>query len=157
MSEPASTPAEAPATAAARPAADRIHSLRLARLARRLTLPLALVLGAALFWCFGAIRVPAGMDTLPEIPPGSLCILDRRDGRLQPGMAVFVDLPDGSTLLSRIEAVDDEGRLIVRNDNARSRLPDSAAFGALPRSAARGVVLVVFPGDGPRGEAFDGR
>lgn len=149
--------AAAPTTAAA-PATRGIDPLRLARLARRLTLPLALVAGIAFFACFGAVRVPPGMDTLPSIPPGSLCIVDKRGGAAQVGDEVFVDLPLGGTLLTRVQAIDAEGRLVVQNDRQESQLPDSDQFGPLPRSAVRGVVITtLYSGQGETGEPIRGR
>jgi hypothetical protein len=144
-----------PANPAGRPV-DGI-SLRLARWVRRAVLPFALLCGFVLYVCFGTIRVPAGMDTTPAIPPGSLCIVDKRAGQAAVGHAVFVDLPKGGTLLTRVAAIDAQGRLVLRNDRADSELPDSRQFGPLPRSSVRGVVLCVFPGEGEPGEVIRGR
>ncbi len=98
------------------------------------------------------------MDTTPKIPPGSLCIVDKRGSVAKVGDEVFVDLPEGGTLLSRVQSIDGADRLIVHNDRAESRLPDSNRFGPLPRSAVRGVVITtLFIGQGEPGEAIRGR
>lgn len=113
-------------------------------------LPLALGCAALLWLCFGAMRVNQQMDTLIDtVPPGSLCIVDKRQGAAQPGDAVFVQLADGGILLSRVTARAADGSLTVRNDNRDSRWPDSASLGPLPASALRGTVRVVFPPDHP--------
>ena len=80
---------------------------RLARFVRRLILPVALVCFLVLYLTVGFLRVPAGMDTMLDIPGGSLCVIDKRSGSVQPGIPVFVDLGDGSTLLSRVVERDD--------------------------------------------------
>lgn len=117
---------------------------RLARTIRRATLPLAIVAAIVFFQCFGSMRVPEGMDSMPDIPPGSLCLIDKRSGSARPGKAVFVDVPAGGTLLSRVVAVGADGSLRVQNDSPTSALPDSDQFGELPAKALRGTVMVVF-------------
>ncbi len=138
MSEPASAPDVPPKRPV--PAAP---SLRAARFVRRAMLPFAIVCGVVLWWCFGVLRVPQGMDTTPEAPPGSVCIIDKRQGSAQPGKLAFVDLPAGGTLLSRITARDERGLLTLTNDRAQSQLPDSRTLGPLPVARVRGTVLVV--------------
>lgn len=110
-------------------------------------LPFALLCGLALWLCFGLLRVPAGMDTTPAVPPGSTCVIDKRSGAAQVGSLVFVDVPGGGTVLSRVREVAADGGLLLRHDNLESRLPDSRALGALPRTALRGTVLTVFVPD----------
>lgn len=117
---------------------------RLGRTIRRATLPLAIVAAIVFFQCFGSMRVPEGMDSMPDIPPGSLCLIDKRSGPPRPGKEVFVAVPDGGTLLTRVVAVGADGSLRVQNDSPTTRLPDSDQFGDLPATALRGVVMVVF-------------
>ena len=130
-----------------RTTARGVDPRRLARLVRRLILPVALLCFLLLYLTVGFLRVPRGMDTMPEIPGGSLCVIDKRSGSVQPGIPVLVDLEDGSTLLSRV-IERDEDRIRVRNDNDASRLPDSDELGWLSLSAVRGSVLAVFAPDG---------
>jgi hypothetical protein len=113
---------------------------------RRATWVLAIVAGIVFFAWFGTQRVPAGMDTVPSIPPGSLCIIDRRQGAAKVGSHVFLDVPAGGTVLSEVTAADEE-KVFVLHPNAASALPDSRSFGPLPRSSVRSTVLVVFPPD----------
>lgn len=139
-----------------RPVRQGFDPQRAAKVLRRLMLPFAVVAIGVFWWCFGALQVPAGMDTMPAIPPGSVCIIDKRKGSARVGHEVFVDLPQGGTLLSRVVDVDADDRLVLRNDDPQSRLPDSAQLGALPRHCLRGTVLVVFAADRP-GEPIRGR
>jgi hypothetical protein len=150
----------APRPAAAAGAATgrgRLDPRRLRSWVVRAALPVVLVGVLVFYLCFGMLRVPAGMDTIARIPPGAWCLIDKRAGSVRVGSAVFVDLPAGGTLLSRVTAIDEDGSLRVANDNPDSALPDSDQFGPLPAACLRGVVLVVFGGDGPPGERIDGR
>jgi type IV secretory pathway protease TraF len=135
----------------------RLDPLRLARIVRRSMLPIALG-AAAIFWvCFGMVKVPLGMDTMPTIPPESLCVLDKRVSQAGVGHEVFVEVPDGGTLLSRVLEVTPDDRIVVRNDNAQSLLPDSRVFGPLSRSRVLGVVIFVVPGPSFANEEIRGR
>ncbi len=122
---------------------------RAARWLRRVSLPLFAVGVIALLLTLELTRVPPGMDSMPDIPPGSTVLLDRRTGSVRPGMAVMVDLPEGGTLLTRLVRLESGGSLWVENDHAASALPDSRSVGALPAACLRGSVLVVFPPDLP--------
>lgn len=101
-----------------------------------------------LLWLFELTRIPAGMDSMPEIAPGSTVLLDHRVAAAREGMAVMVDLPQGGSLLTRLVRREPDGSLWVENDRRESALPDSRALGALPASCYRGAVLVVFPPEG---------
>lgn len=128
----------------------RFDTLRAARLARRAMLPAVLLSAMVLYWCFGVMRVNSAMDTLPDkVPPGSLCVIDKRQSAAGVGDAVFVEAPGGGILLSRVTARGDDGSLTLRNDNSQARFPDSDDFGPVPASALRGTVRVVFPPDRP--------
>ncbi|GAB4143542.1 MAG: hypothetical protein Fur0037_11160 [Planctomycetota bacterium] len=121
--------------------------MRLARIARRLAVPFFAGCLLLLWLCFGAMRVHREMDTLSEtVPPGSLCIVDKRAGSARVGDAVFVELEAGGILLSRVERETDDG-LVLRNDNDSSRWPDSRTLGPIPRRALLGTVRAVFPPD----------
>lgn len=120
--------------------------------------PVVLVAAALSFWlCFGALRVPAGMDGIPSIPPGSLCLIDKRTGSVRVGSAVFADLPEGGTVLARVAGLSPEGLMTLRNDDPAAQQPDSDDFGPLPPGSLRGVVLVVFAGRGAPGEVLRDR
>jgi hypothetical protein len=130
-----------------RPAVD---PMRTAKVLRRATVVLAVVAFAWFLLKFGTAWVPANMDTVPGVPPGAWCIVDRWASGLRVGSDVFVETPAG-TVLSRVAALDDD-TVTVLHPNAGSRWPDSRTFGALPRRAVASTVLVVFPMDGaPRG------
>ena len=120
---------------------------RLAAWVRRAALPLALLGTLALLWALELSRVPQGMDTVPDIAPGSTLLLDRRRSSAREGIVVMVDLPQGGTLLTRLARVEPDGRLWVENDRKESLLPDSRALGLLAADCYRGAVLVVFPPD----------
>ena len=130
----------------------RPPTIAAARVLRRAMLPMALAAALLFFWKFGTLTVPAGMDTLEELlPPGTVCVVDKRPWHVRPGAVVFVDLPDGGTLLSRVERVDGD-RLWLRHDNPKSRFADGEELGALSVDAVRALVLTAFASEpeGPR-------
>ena len=118
----------------------------------RITL-LGLIVAVLIFssW-FGVLRVPQGMDALKDIIPPSVCLIDKREGSVMEGSAVFVDLPEGGTVLSRVVELLPDGKMRLQNDNDESVQPDSDELGLLPLASLRGVVLVVFAGQGEPGE-----
>jgi hypothetical protein len=114
--------------------------------AKRLKRATALFAVIAFTWFalqFGSAWVPAGMDTVPGVPPGSWCIVDRWAIGLRVGSDVFVDTPAGR-VLSRVAAVDGD-RVTVLHPNASSAWPDSRQLGPLPRDRVASTVMVVFP------------
>ncbi len=123
---------------------------RVARWLRRGTALIAVVGFVWLVMRYSTAWVPAGMDTVPGLPPGSWCIIDRHPA-LRVGADVFVDAP-GGRIVSRIAAVDDT-TVTVLHPNSASSVPDSRTFGPLARTQVHGTVLVVFAADGevPRG------
>mgnify|MGYP000160830243 CR=1 FL=1 len=64
-------------------------------------------------------------------------------------------------MLTRVKAITAADELVVEHDAKESSLPDSRAFGAVPRAAVRGIVLCAFAGDtsesAPVPEAARGR
>lgn len=124
-----------------------MNSTLLTRIVRRAALPTALVCGFLLWWNFGSVVVPVGMDTMTaEFPPGTLCIVDKRPPPLAAGQVVWFTV-DGGVLLSRVSRVDGD-QFWVEHDNARSRFADGDELGPLPRSALRSLVLSSFRGEG---------
>ncbi len=123
-----------------------VRTLQWAGRIRRAMLPLAIVLGVLLWWNYGTLTVPRGMDSMPDYPPGTLCIIAKEPGNLAVGQVVFVDL-GGGTVLTRITALDEE-TVTVRHDADDSALPDSDEVGPLPRSAVRALLLTAFRSDG---------
>ena len=133
-----------------------MNSLKAARLVRRSILPVAIVLVVWIYLSVGFLRVPAGMDSMPQThPEGSLCLIDKRRSAVQPGSVVFVDA-FGGTVLSRVHSLHD-GSIEVRHDNPSSQLPSGQNLGRLPLSQVRGVVLAVFPPDPAMKDLPDGR
>ena len=129
--------------------ASAVDPTRLSSVLRRGLLPLSLVLGLLLWWNYGTIRVPEGMDTLPdEYPPGSLCVVDKRPGAPRVGEVVFFSHRDG-VLLSRIARVDG-GSVYFDHDDA-SRFPDGEELGPVPASAIRSLLLTALVPDRPGG------
>lgn len=92
---------------------------------------------------FGTERVPRGMDTVPDMPPGSLCFVDRAAGSVCVGAHVFLDIPDLGLVLSRVAAVD-AATITIEHPNANSGWPDSRGLGPLPRACVRCTVLTTF-------------
>lgn len=124
--------------------------------ARRLRRWSAVLAAAAFTWFllkFGTAWVPTNMDTVPDVPAGSWCIVDRWSSGLRVGSDVFVDTPEG-VLLSRVATLDAD-TLTVLHPNGSSRWPDSKHFGVLPRRAVQSTVMVVFRSAG--GEPSRGR
>jgi hypothetical protein len=121
----------------------RVDPLRLARFVRRATFVGAALAGTWFFLQFGSRWVPEGMDTVPSIPPGSWCVVDRWSMGLRVGSDVFVRTPAGE-LLSRVAAIDARG-IELEHPNPASVHPDSADFGPIARDSVLATVVVVFP------------
>lgn len=127
-----------------------VDPVQVARWIRRATVALAVV---CIVWLFATVSwrwVPAGMDTVPGIAPGSMCLVDRRASAVAVGRDVFVTTPDGAVVLSRVTAIDPE-HVTVINPNPEAPYPDSRVFGALPRDRLRGTVLCVLAPGGTGG------
>ncbi|MFK7740952.1 MAG: hypothetical protein AB8H80_11575 [Planctomycetota bacterium] len=137
------TDREANADEPARPrVSDAIAPLRWARRIRRATMVVG-ILGAVWFFVqFKTCWVPRGMATVPSLPAGSWLVLDRWSMGLRVGSHVMIETPHGE-LLSRVSKLDDD-EVWIEHPNARSGYGDSAMFGALPRTAVDGVVVVSF-------------
>jgi hypothetical protein len=118
---------------------------RLAKSLRRWALFGMLFVGAYLLYGYGGRWVPGDMDTVPAIPAGSFCIIDRWQSTVMAGSHVFVALPDGRTVLTRVAHREGE-RITIEHPNPRSSFPDSRTLGPLPVSAVQGTVLGAFPG-----------
>lgn len=116
-----------------------VDPMRYAKWIRRGTVIAAVVTFAWFFLRFGTQWVPRGMDTVPELPPESWCIVDRWASGIAVGSVVFYEGPLG-LMVGRVSEVDEQS-FAVRNDNEASRVPDSNSFGKLPRSAVRGIVV----------------
>lgn len=128
------------------PAIVQPWTVRLAAKIRRLALPIVL-LGSLLLWFnYGMLGVPSGMDTMIDShPPGTRCLIAKRPSSVRQGAVVFVDLPQGGTLLARVAAVDDRGNLSLSCDNPRSPYArELDELGAVAPSAVRALVLVAF-------------
>jgi hypothetical protein len=139
-------------TVPARPGRTLLDPLVGARWIRRFTMLVAIASGIWIFTAFGTEWVAAGMDTVPTVPPGSWCLVDRRASSARPGCDVFVEAPGGALLLSRVAEMDAD-TLTVLHPNTSSAWPDSRTFGRLPRRQLRGTVVTAFP----PGEAVRGR
>lgn len=124
-----------------------VDPLKAARWLRRAMIPVAIILGIALYMSFGWIRVPMGMDTLPgSYPEGSLCFVLKRPSVVSPGAVVFVDLPGGGTLLARVSAIF-EGGFELTADDPESRFA-AMLSGMVHRPAAlRAQVITSFSPD----------
>lgn len=115
---------------------------RLARIARRVTLGIALV---AVVWClfkFETRWIQPGMNTMDEVPGGSWVLLDRWATGLGVGSDVLVMTPHGE-VVSRVSALDDE-TISIRHPNPTATWPDSGAFGPLQRDQLLGTIVAAF-------------
>ena len=91
-----------------------------------------------------SLRVPEGMDTMPDThPPGTICLIEKAPSSLEEGSVIFIDLPDRSTLLTRVAAVHDDGSVSIRHDHRASGFVYLEAKGPYPRGAVRGLVLTM--------------
>jgi hypothetical protein len=115
---------------------------RVAKYVRRITPIVAFVCVGVLWLNFGWLRVPAGMDTTPSAPPGSLCIIRKRPGPAAVGSLVFANVPGGGVVLSRVVARDGDA-VVLRHDDPDSRMPSSEHFGAVPDEEIAAVVISV--------------
>ena len=118
----------------------------IARWVRRATLVFAVIAGSWFFLKFGTRWVPAGINTVPEIPAGSWVVVDRWASGLRVGSDVFIDTPEGE-LLSRVSELRDN-EVVITHPTRHSGYGDSSEFGALTRNQVRATVVVVFPPDG---------
>ena len=139
------------------PASDPVQlsrNGRAQRVARWLRVSLVVALIALSVWFlskFGTRWVPAGMVTMPSVPPGSWCIVDRWSSGLRVGSDVFIETPLGE-VVSRVVELDAE-QVVIEHPNPRSGWLDSRDFGALPRANVRATIVVTFAPEGRR----DGR
>lgn len=128
-----------------------MNTLKATRWVGRLGVPLLLVCALALYWHFDLLAVPEGMDTMPEThPAGTICLIEKSPSGLVQGSVVFVDLPDGSTVLTRVAAVFDDGAIAIRHDNRASVFCYLEQSNPYPATAVRGLVLTMFVGQ-PQG------
>ena len=118
----------------------------------RIGLVLTLVLVVLFLRTYGMLTVPPGMDTMPDYPPGTLCVIEKRPAEVSVGAVVFVDVDDGS-LLTRVAAVAD-GEFQVRHDDPHSRFArlQGEGLGWMPFERIRGLVLTGFVPERTRDE-----
>ncbi len=121
-----------------------VNSLKTARFLRRCMLPVALICGALLFYNFGTLKVPKGMDTMMDsVPAGTTCLIQKRPSKVVVGNVVFVDLPRGGTLVTRVDEVRGD-RFTVRHENSSSRFGTGESLGELSVAMVRGIVIASF-------------
>ena len=122
--------------------APRVQPTDIARWLRRVTLVLFVVAVTWFLVRFGTRWVPAGMFTVPEIPPGSWVITDRWCSGLRVGSDVFVETPDGE-VMSRVSELRDD-LVFINHPSPVTGIGDSGKFGGLPRAKVKAVIVVVF-------------
>ena len=119
-----------------------IGSLRAGRVVRRLILPIALVCFLALYLCFGFLRVPQGMDTMPDVyPPGTTCLIQRHPTSVVANKSiVFLEVESGAApLLVRVLKFEN-GRIYPFVENPQSRFA-AYAEESYPFDKVRSLVL----------------
>ncbi len=122
-----------------------MNTLRATRVAMRLGLPLFVASVALLWWFFGLLRVPDGMDSMLDThPPGTTCIIWKTPRSVPVGAVVFCDV-EGGSWLARVTAVAEDGGLALRCDNRASRFVALERASSYPAAAVRGMVLTQFP------------
>ena len=95
---------------------------------------------------FGWLRVPPGMNTMPDqYPPGTLCLVQKRPDEIPTGAVVFVDV-GGGTVLTRVVRVSAD-RIEVEHDNKASTVGFGGSRGEVPRDAVRALVLTGLIGE----------
>ena len=90
--------------------------------------------------------VPAGIDTVADIPGGSWVLLDRWCSGLRVGSKVFVTTPHGD-LVTEVERVEG-GAVTIRHPNPRASFGDSRMFGAISMDDVIGTVVVTLAPSG---------
>jgi hypothetical protein len=126
-------------------------TVRLSRWIRRLALPVVLLALFFFYLHYGWQTVPGGMDTMPEsAPPGAICAIDKRPAAVKapgpdhPGSLVFVEVPGGGVLLSRVSTVLADGSFQIRHENRKSSYLRFESQGPYPIERVQGLVLGVF-------------
>lgn len=117
----------------------RSDPLQWARKVRRATVLVGIAVLAWFFLRFTTAWVPSGMNAVPSLPPGAWCVIDTWAVGLRVGSDVFYEGAFG-TMVGRVSALDGN-TFEVKNLDAACQVPDSATFGALPRSALLGTVV----------------
>lgn len=110
-----------------------------ARKVRRATVLVGIAVLAWLFLRFTTAWVPSGMNAVPSLPPRAWCVIDKWTVGLRIGSDVFYEGPFG-TMVGRVSALD-ANTFEVKNLDPACQVPDSASFGALPRTALLGTVV----------------
>ena len=116
---------------------------RLARTARRATMLIGVAAVVGFLVKFETRWVPAGIDTVADIPGGSWVLLDRWRSGLRVGSKVFVTTPHGD-LVSVVESVEQRA-VTIRHPNPRASFGDSRMFGAISMEDVIGTVVVALP------------
>ncbi|MCC6669897.1 MAG: S24/S26 family peptidase [Planctomycetes bacterium] len=92
-------------------------------------------------WRFQFLRVPAGMDTLPDaLPPGSIVVIEKRPSVVRVGAIVLLRR-DGGVVFTRVHEVLPDGRIRTRHDNPASRLGGDEVSGPFAVAELAGLVL----------------
>lgn len=125
-------------------------TVRVSRWIRRAALPVVLLALLYFYLHFGWQTVPAGMDTMPQsAPPGSVCAIAKRPGRLEAGTSlVFLEVPGGGVLLGRVSSVEPDGRFQIRFENRESKYLRYESMGPYSLDKVQGLVLGVFRFEG---------
>lgn len=125
-------------------------TIRLSRWIRRLALPVVLLALFYFYLHFGWQTVPTGMDTVPtSAPPGSVCAIAKRPTTLEAGTSlVFLEVPGGGVLLSRVSKLEPDGRFHIRHENRESKYLRYESMGPYSMDKVQGLVLGVFRFEG---------
>ncbi len=122
-----------------------MNPLYLAKLVRRGGLMLVLLGCLYLYWAFGFMVVPKGMDAMsPKYPPGTSLLVQERIDQVQPGYVVYLQTANGGMLLTQVAEVLPDGRFHIRHENRASRFVVHETQGPYEVSSVRGFVLTGF-------------
>lgn len=139
-----------------KPGTKQDKSRNLGRKIRRLALFVVAVALVYFFVCYGTYTVVPGMDTIPQYPPGTTCIIQKNPGSVPVGSVVLIEVENGAGLLSRVAAVRD-GTITIRHDNRESVFVNHEER-SYPIDRVRGLVLAgLLPDSQPPAEVPQGK
>ena len=120
-----------------------ISQSRIVRVARRITLAVAVIGGGYLVMRFSVTRVPEGRCCpLERFTPGASLVVDQRPARLWEGDAVIVRDAAGGLHLALVEKLREDGALWCTTDRDDCPGFSSDEYGWIAPGAVEGRILL---------------